>query len=300
MEVDMKALVYGSILWDVYPDARVIGGDSFNFSAHLALLGNEVGFISAVGNDELGNDTLREIEHYSVLADFVERSDKDTGKVMVALDENGVPTFDLLTDTAYDNITACDEDIAKMREFGAELFYFNTLSQRGEVSRETLKKILGSMDFSEIVCDLNIRTNCYDRESIEFCLSSATVVKISDEEAHFVFDEGILEVGEELSEGLRKKFPNIRLLVYTMGGEGSRIFSLADGKTYESGKPRKVKIASTVGAGDCYLATFVNAHLRGRGIEAAISEATERCLAVVANTAAIPEEFVKFAKGEEK
>ena len=52
----MKALVYGETIWDVYPDGEVIGGAPFNFSAHLAHLGNEVRLITAVGNDSLGEE----------------------------------------------------------------------------------------------------------------------------------------------------------------------------------------------------------------------------------------------------
>ena len=31
----MKVLSYGELLWDVYPEKRVIGGAALNFSAHL-------------------------------------------------------------------------------------------------------------------------------------------------------------------------------------------------------------------------------------------------------------------------
>ena len=54
----MKALVFGEIIWDVYPDEQVIGGAPFNFSAHLSHLGNETYLISAVGEDELGEGAL--------------------------------------------------------------------------------------------------------------------------------------------------------------------------------------------------------------------------------------------------
>ena len=51
----MKYIVYGEVIWDIYPDGEVIGGAPFNFSAHLAHLGDEVYLISAVGKDELGD-----------------------------------------------------------------------------------------------------------------------------------------------------------------------------------------------------------------------------------------------------
>ena len=33
----MNCIVYGEVLWDVYPDKSVIGGAPFNFAAHLSL-----------------------------------------------------------------------------------------------------------------------------------------------------------------------------------------------------------------------------------------------------------------------
>ena len=31
--MSLKAIVYGELIWDVYPDKRVIGGAPFNFAA---------------------------------------------------------------------------------------------------------------------------------------------------------------------------------------------------------------------------------------------------------------------------
>ena len=47
-------LSFGEVLWDLFPDSRVIGGAPFNFAAHRSKLGAEVSFVSAVGQDELG------------------------------------------------------------------------------------------------------------------------------------------------------------------------------------------------------------------------------------------------------
>ena len=39
MDKTVKYLVFGEIIWDVYPDKRVIGGAPFNFSANVSLMG---------------------------------------------------------------------------------------------------------------------------------------------------------------------------------------------------------------------------------------------------------------------
>ena len=49
----MKLLSFGEVLWDVYPDARFIGGAPMNVAAHMAKQGHDSYLLSAVGNDEL-------------------------------------------------------------------------------------------------------------------------------------------------------------------------------------------------------------------------------------------------------
>ena len=58
----MNCIVYGEVLWDVYPDKSVIGGAPFNFAAHLSLLREKVYLITGVGRDKLGNETLAYIK----------------------------------------------------------------------------------------------------------------------------------------------------------------------------------------------------------------------------------------------
>ncbi len=291
----MNCIVFGEVLWDVYPDKSVIGGAPFNFAANLSLLGHNVSLITGIGHDELGEKTLGCIGKYGIDTTYVSLTDKNTGECRVTLDENAIPSYDLLTDTAYDNIELSDELINKLNGEGVDIFYFNTLSQRSPVSRKTLHELLERLEIGQIMCDLNIRKNCYDKESIILCLSRADIVKISDEEAHFLADTGALSLndGEDIFAALHRQYKNISLLVYTMGGEGSRVYDFRDGKMYSSGKPERVEVVSTVGAGDCYGASFLAKYLDGSTIDEAIAFAAKRSSIVVANTEAIPECFAE-------
>ena len=66
------------------------------------------------------------------------------------------------------------------------------------------------------------------------------------------------------------------------------MYETASGKTYESGKPKPVRVVSTVGAGDCYGASFMHSYLANSDLEKAIALATERSAFVVSQTAAVP------------
>ena len=285
----MKSIVYGETLWDIFPEEKVIGGASFNFAAHMSHLGNETYFISAVGNDDLGKESIEEAIRHGIKPDLIQTNEHKTGATIVSLDENGLPSYNVLQNVAYDHISINEKIIESIRSIKTDFFYFNTLSQRGKESRDTVKKILENCTFPEIVCDINLRTNCFDKESLSLCMGKATIVKISDEEGHFLYDMGLIEDnGLPLPYAVAAKYPDIKIIAYTLGENGSVVLDTKNNVLFESGKPEKVKVVSTVGAGDCYCATFVSEYLKGKTIPEAIKAATERSCIVVAHREAVP------------
>ena len=298
MDRDMKKLlIFGETIWDVYPDRAVIGGAPLNFAANLALLGDEAYLMTGIGTDELGDDAARILREYGIRDDFVLRvPDKTTGRCIVTLGEGGVPRYQVLTDTAYDHVHADDGVIAAIREAAFDVFYFNTLAQREPVSRASVRRILGEVSFREIFCDINIREGCWDRDSLALCLSRATIVKISEEEAHVIAEAGLIDGDLPFDEAVAAAFPNLRLMVYTMGKRGSAAYDFVRHTATFSGEPEQVKVVSTVGAGDCFGASFLHVLLAGGSVSEAIRFATARANVVVAHTEAIPPVFAQEAK----
>ncbi len=285
----MNAIVYGETIWDVFPEEQVIGGAPFNFAAHLAHLGNEAYLISAVGKDELGEKALAMALRHGIKKDLIQVNDYPTGACLVTLDEKGIPSYNVLTDVAYDHIAANEAMINSIRAIHADMFYFNTLIQRCEESKRSLVRILSTCRFPEIVCDVNLRKDCFDRDSLALCMDKATIVKISSEEGHFLYELGLLEQSNvDLPHAVAARYRNVKLVVYTLGEDGSMVLDTASGVFYESGKPADVKVVSTVGAGDCYGAAFASTYLNGGSIPDAIRIATERSNIVVSHREAVP------------
>ena len=85
----MKALVFGEVLWDIFGEEKKIGGAALNFAAHLASLGDEAQFCSAVGQDELGREARAVIKRLGVGDKYVSEPPKGTGACYVMLDSNG-------------------------------------------------------------------------------------------------------------------------------------------------------------------------------------------------------------------
>lgn len=285
----MKLIAFGEIIWDRYESGDVIGGAPFNFCGHAAHFGDEAYILSAVGKDSLGDRAIDAAKRFCIRTDLVQRNDNATGACIVTLDANKVPNYNVLTDTAYDRIVADDEVLEQIRVLSADVFYFGTLIQRDPISRGALQKILSACSFREIFCDVNIRKNCFDKESLELCFTHATIVKVSDEEAHYLFDLGLVSGDErELPALLCKKYPNLKVVIFTLGAKGSLVYDAASGETIPSPKPSDVKVVSTVGAGDSFGACFLHYYMAGASYEKCLREATATSDFVVAHKDAIP------------
>lgn len=93
----------GEALWDVLPNGKKIGGAPANFAYIVSQLGLESVAISALGNDELGQE-LRENLDRKHLKYILPAVAYPTGTVEVQLNEEGIPCYDIKENVAWDNI----------------------------------------------------------------------------------------------------------------------------------------------------------------------------------------------------
>ena len=277
----MKILSFGEIIWDVYENESFIGGAPLNLAAHCSKQGADSFMLSSVGNDVLGKDALEIVKSFNVKTDFVSiNKEKETGKCIVTLNENGVPSYNVLTDVSYDYIKAPNN----ITETEFDFFCFGTLALRSKENLETVKSILENSNIKKVYCDINIRPPFFSDETILFALSNANIIKISDEEMHFVTDAcGLKELDD-----IAKKYNNLEFILFTQGENGATVYDCKNKKTYFENAP-KVEVASTVGAGDSFGATFICEYFKTNDIEKSLKKATETSAFVVSKKEAIPE-----------
>ena len=281
----MKLLSFGEVLWDVYPDEKYIGGAPLNFAAHANKNGLEAYMVSAIGNDDLREDTLNCLKQWHVNSDYVAvLEDYVTGKCLVSLNEQGIPSYNLLSDVAYDYIPVpiLQEDF--------DVLYFGTLSLRSNYNLNSLKTLMSQNSFKEIFVDVNIRAPHYSKESIQLAFCFATMIKISDEELPVVLDA--LNLGDAGSLALTAKkiqeaYSNLKLVLITCGEKGSLVYVKDEGiYTCEA---KKTQVVSTVGAGDSFSATFLAKYLQASTIQDCLETASKVSAYVVSQAGAIPE-----------
>ncbi len=287
----IKVLAYGELLFDIFPNESKIGGATFNFCGHFAKMGGVPYIVSGIGNDELGEDVKRNAEKLGIKYDYLfETSKYETGKVFVTLN-NGSPTYNVLSDMAYDNIELSDEEISSIEKQNFDAVYFGTLVQRNSVSRATLHKLIKKVKFREVFCDINLRTNCYDDDSIDFCLNNATILKINRDEAVMIGEKlgGSLDDKKALCRKICSSYKNIHLIMLTLDKDGSYVYDGLKDKEYSKGNPKDTVVVSTVGAGDSFGACFMYYYLAGADIPTCMSKATIISNFVVSNLGALPD-----------
>jgi fructokinase len=274
----------GEALWDCLPDGSKLGGAPANFAYHASQFGNDAYAISAIGNDALGDQTLKEFDEKH-LKYVMPRVDYPTGTVQVQLDNEGVPTYDIKQNVAWDNIPFTPEIENVAKHCGCVCF--GSLAQRNKISRETIHRFLDTTPMSCLkIFDINLRQNFYTKEIIQESLKACDILKINDEELVTIgrlFGYPGLDIENKCYLILGKY--NLKMLVLTCGTNGSYVF--APGVKSFQPTP-KVEVDDTVGAGDSFTGSFASAILAGMPIKEAHKLAVEVSAFVCTQPGAMP------------
>ena len=274
MKQQLKILLFGEVLFDVFDDGARLGGAPLNLAVHLHRLGAEATLVSAVGTDDPGDDALREIAREGVDTSLIARIPHPTGSVRVTLDESRIPSYRFLSDCAYDFIPVPETDLSSF-----DLFCFGTLAQRAATSRETLRKLLAGLS-CKVFCDVNLRQNFYSKEILDHSLSASGTAKLNEEELEII--ARLFEL-QPTPAAVAERF-GLETVILTLGPQGCEIWN--KGETILS-PACPARVVSTVGAGDAFSAGFLYHILSGSGIETA-AQAGNR---LAAQVAALPGAF---------
>ena len=262
------------------------GGAPANVLAMLQKLGKKTAFIGKVGQDGFGN----------LLADAVKEAGVDIRGLMR---DPEIPTTLAIVNTFPNG----DRDFSFYRKPGADLrlgkeeldedllrscriFHFGPLSLTDEPCRSaTIRALEIARKAGAIISfDPNLRPPLWPgedaaREQISWGLGQCDVLKIADNEILFMTGEEDFDRGAAI---LQERYPNIRLLDVTAGGDGSHAY-YGSLKVFEDAC-RLGGVIETTGAGDTFCACVLN-YVLDHGLEDLREENLHEMLRF-ANTAA--------------
>jgi fructokinase len=75
----------GEVLWDLFPMGKQLGGAPCNFVYHANKLGANALAVSAVGNDDNGQEILELLNRKNISRELIQVNEKPTGTVEVKL-----------------------------------------------------------------------------------------------------------------------------------------------------------------------------------------------------------------------
>lgn len=199
------------------------GGAPANFLAALSRQGFKTALLGKVGNDSFGKLLCGTLNDHGIdTRGLILSDDFFTTLAFVTFDGSGDRKFAFARKPGADTQITFDElDLSLIDE--AKVFHFGTLSLTDEPARECTKKAVAYARSKGklITCDPNLRKPLWKdldgaKEQMEWAVSHADIVKISDEEAEFLWG---LEPSAAASRIIRDY--DVKLCFITCGAEGS-------------------------------------------------------------------------------
>ena len=93
----MKVTSFGEVLWDDFPNGKVLGGAPLNVAVRLQSLGIDAAIISRRGDDADGEELLCQIQSKNVNTDYLQVCHEcATSLVKVHLDKSGSASYEIV------------------------------------------------------------------------------------------------------------------------------------------------------------------------------------------------------------
>ena len=271
-----KIISLGEIVWDIFPNEAKLGGAPLNFAYYASQNGAHSYIVSALGKDELAEQTMELVEKTGVDYSHIQYNDYPTGQVLVTLSGDGIPQYDIKEGASWDHM-GCPDEVLELAS-KADAICWGSLAQRGEYTRKSIFQILDATNDDCLkVFDINIRQHYYSKEIIEGSLKRTDILKLNEDELPLVAEIFGFDT-EDAIEKLTERF-GLKAILFTQGAVCSEVYT--DGKLCSHIDTPKVKVADTVGAGDSFTATYVSCILAGKSIreahEAAVKTSAYVC-----------------------
>lgn len=281
---NLKAVCFGEVLFDVFPDGERIGGAPLNVASRLASLGISTGMISSVGKDEKGEKITAYLQEKKIsIQNITVKDDFPTGVVNVNLSAGGSATYEIAYPAAWDKIQITET--MKPAVLESDAFIFGSLVCRDPVSQNSLFNLLEVAPYK--VFDINLRPPHYEKDLLIKLMQRADFIKFNDDEL-FEIAEMMGSKHNSLEQNLHfvAEKTNTETICVTKGRHGAVL--LKDQKRYYN-SGFKTSVKDTVGAGDSFLASLIAGLLKKENPQSSLDFACAVGALVASKEGANPE-----------
>lgn len=294
----MKTVIFGEAMFEYTstprPGGLRYGGDTLNTAIHMARLGSDVAYVTALGDDPLSDALVEAWAEEGIDTRFVLRHPvRSPGIYAIHNDNQGERSFlywrDKSAARAMFDLPHIDEALHAARH--ADLLYFSLVSLAiipADARRRLLAAAAASVERGGMVgFDSNYRSRLWpDRETAakvsNAAMACATIGMPTLEDEFALSNETgdpDLIANNWLAAGCRE--------VTVKAGKDGCFLKAIDREMQHFPSASKA-VVDTTGAGDAFNAGYLAARIAGQPIEAAIDQAQQLAAKVVAQPGAIP------------
>lgn len=273
----------GEALLDIFPEGARLGGAPLIFAYHAGKTFGKSVIVSAVGDDENGETIKNDVKSLGIEHKYLFTVKKPSGTVKVDDIDPNDPNYNIETDVAWTEIPY--EGLDELAEKTAAVYYGPLASHCGDTSKQTIDRFLEAVpnDCWKIF-DVNLRHNptannkytdpLFSESLIKYYLGNknkCNILKVNKEELDYLCTicgvVGNLS-NKKKSEALLELYPHVKILILTLGEEGSAVFWR---KKEKKGKTKVLyhyygvsveQPLNSVGAGDALAGAFIGEVLK--------------------------------------
>ena len=259
-ENELKKLLEGLKI-----EETVAGGSVANSIVSLAQLGNEVGFIGKISDDELGSKyedglNLEKVKYFY----SKKKEEVPTGTCLILVTPDSERTMVTFLGTAG-KINNNDIDINAVKE-SEVLFLEGYLWDEGEPKKAFDRAINYSNKVAMSLSDLF----CVERHKEQFLNlveAKLDITFANEQEIMSLIDAKKFEDVIEFSKKIKK------LVVITRGEKGA--VAIKNEKVIECSAKKNLKVIDLTGAGDLFAGGFLDGFIKRKSIEESLEKGTE-------------------------
>ena len=253
------------LLEDLKVEETVAGGSVANSIVSLAQLGNKVGFIGKISDDELGSKYEEGLNLEKVKYFYTKKKEKiPTGTCLILITPDSERTMITFLGTAG-KINESDIDINAIKE-SEILFLEGYLWDEGEPKKAFDKAINHSnkvaMSLSDLFC-----VERHKKHFLNLVEAKLDITFANEQEIMSLINAKKIEDVIEFSKKIKK------LVVITRGKKGA--IAIKNEKVIECSAKKNLNIIDLTGAGDLFAGGFLDGFIKRKSIEESLERGTE-------------------------
>ena len=252
-------------------EETISGGSVANSIVGLSQLGNKVGFIGKISDDELGKKYEDGLKKENVSFFYSKKKEVvPTGTCLILITPDSERTMVTFLGTAGKiNENDIDTDAIKKSEI---LFLEGYLWDEGEPKKAFEKAIKNSNKAAMSLSDLF----CVERHKphfLELIKKKLDIVFANEQEIMSLIDAKKFDDVINFSKGINK------LVVITRGAKGA--IAINSNEVMECPALNNLKIKDLTGAGDLFAGGFLDGYIKGKSLKESLEKGTEMSSKVI-------------------